>query len=239
MIARTLLFVTCVIFPYFRLPAFILSLMVVVSISPGMVTSSIFGFYAVCRFFVVSGFVMTSGLHEVYRFDGKRFWINRLLRLLPPYYLVCLLTLLVVMQFPSEASAYLSSWTSDSPYLGALLNLLVIPLQYPEMEFRLVPPYWSIAVELQMYALLSHDVLVRHRGRRSRECKAGTGYLPHRPRARRDCLSDLSGAVARRVLDGTAAASCVPNAVDEMFLELRKHWSDEQVVEIVGVKHLR
>jgi alkylhydroperoxidase family enzyme len=28
----------------------------------------------------------------------------------------------------------------------------------------------------------------------------------------------------------------VPNAVtDEMFMELRKHWSDEQVVEIVGV----
>src|SRR5262249_38677695 len=52
------------------------------------------------------------------------------------------------------AAAYLSSWTSDSPRLGALLNFLVLPLQYPETQFRLVPPYWSVAVELQMYALL-------------------------------------------------------------------------------------
>ena len=40
----------------------------------------------------------------------------------------------------------------------------------------------------------------------------------------------------RAALDVAVAAGCVPNAVtDEMFLELRKHWSDEQVVEIVGV----
>jgi peptidoglycan/LPS O-acetylase OafA/YrhL len=133
---------------------FVLSLMVVVSHLAGSDYFVHFGFYAVCGFFVVSGFLMTSGLHEVYRFDGKRFWANRLLRLLPPYYLVCLLTLLVVTQFPAEAGVYLSSWTSDSPGLGAVLNLLVLPLQYPETEFRLVPPYWSIAVELQMYALL-------------------------------------------------------------------------------------
>ena len=113
-----------------------------------------FGFYAVCGFFVVSGYLMTVGLHEVYGFDTKRFWVNRLLRLLPPYYLVCLLTLLVVIQVPAEAGAYLSSWTLDQPRVDAVLNLLVLPLQYPETQFRLVPPYWSVAVELQMYALL-------------------------------------------------------------------------------------
>jgi peptidoglycan/LPS O-acetylase OafA/YrhL len=133
---------------------FLLSLMVVLSHLAGSDYLLHFGFYAVCGFFVVSGYLMTVGLHEVYGFDTKRFWVNRLLRLLPPYYLVCLLTLLVVIQVPAEAGAYLSSWTSDQPRFDAVLNLLVLPLQYPETQFRLVPPYWSVAVELQMYALL-------------------------------------------------------------------------------------
>ena len=48
--------------------------------------------------------------------------------------------------------------------------------------------------------------------------------------------SPLFSAAERIALDVAVAAACVPNAVtDEMFRDLRKHWSDEQVVEIVGV----
>ncbi len=37
-------------------------------------------------------------------------------------------------------------------------------------------------------------------------------------------------------LDFAVAAASVPNAVaDDMFAELRKHWTEEQIVEIVGV----
>lgn len=39
----------------------------------------------------------------------------------------------------------------------------------------------------------------------------------------------------RAALDVAVAAGCVPNEVtDEMFDELKKHWSEEQIVEIVG-----
>jgi uncharacterized peroxidase-related enzyme len=45
----------------------------------------------------------------------------------------------------------------------------------------------------------------------------------------------LFSAAERAALDLAVAASCVPNAVtDEMFLELRKHWTEEQIVEIVA-----
>jgi uncharacterized peroxidase-related enzyme len=48
--------------------------------------------------------------------------------------------------------------------------------------------------------------------------------------------SDLYTPAERAALDVAVAAGCVPNAVtDEMFTELRKHWSDDQVVEIVGL----
>ena len=132
----------------------LLAFMVVLSHLPGSDYLVHFGMYAVCGFFVLSGFLMTAGLHEVYRFDAKLFWANRLLRLLPPFYLVCLLTLLVVIHVPAEAGAYMPYWVSDVPRYDIALNLLIIPQQYPELGFRLVPPFWSVAVELQMYALL-------------------------------------------------------------------------------------
>src|SRR5215470_13926890 len=153
-----------------------LSFMVVISHLPGSDYFVHFGFYAVRGFFVISGFLMTAALHDVYHFDSKRFWANRLLRVLPPYYLVCLITLLVLIHVPAQAGAYLSSWTSDSPRFDAVLNLLVLPLQYPETQFRLVPPYWSIAVELQMYALL---FIVAARNEGSAIATLWIGFLYH------------------------------------------------------------
>ncbi len=48
--------------------------------------------------------------------------------------------------------------------------------------------------------------------------------------------SPLYSDAERAALDLAVAAGSVPNAVtDEMFSELRKHWSEEQIVEIVGV----
>ena len=48
--------------------------------------------------------------------------------------------------------------------------------------------------------------------------------------------SPLYTAAERAALDLAIAASGVPNtANDDMFLELRKHWTEEQIVEIVGV----
>ncbi|MBX9757380.1 MAG: carboxymuconolactone decarboxylase family protein [Beijerinckiaceae bacterium] len=47
--------------------------------------------------------------------------------------------------------------------------------------------------------------------------------------------SPLFSAAERAALDVAVAAGCTPNAVtDEMFVEMRKHWSEEQIVEIVA-----
>ena len=48
--------------------------------------------------------------------------------------------------------------------------------------------------------------------------------------------SPLYSPAERVTLDFAMAAASVPNAVtDDMFAELRKHWTEEQIVEIVGV----
>ena len=48
--------------------------------------------------------------------------------------------------------------------------------------------------------------------------------------------SPLYSTAERAALDLAVAASAVPNAAtDDIFLELQKHWTEEQIVEIVGV----
>jgi peptidoglycan/LPS O-acetylase OafA/YrhL len=133
---------------------FLLAYLVVVSHLVGGDYFAHFGFYAVRGFFVISGFLMTTVLHEVYEFDGVRFWTNRALRLLPPYFIVCGITLAVIALLPSEAGQYLKFWRGDLNLRNVFLNLSILPLQLPDPAFRFVPPYWSVAIEIEMYLLL-------------------------------------------------------------------------------------
>jgi len=133
---------------------FLLAYLVVVSHLVGTDYVAHFGYYAVRCFFVISGYMMTAALNEVYAFDGIRFWTNRALRLLPPYYVVCLATLIAVALAPLQAGLFLKFW-HGSPAPGDLIaNFTVLPLQFAYAPFRLVPPFWSVAVEIDMYLLL-------------------------------------------------------------------------------------
>lgn len=133
---------------------FLLAYLVVVSHLVGTKYTSHLGVYAVVGFFVVSGFVITTALHEVYHFDGRRFWLNRLLRLLPPYFAVALATLAIIHTMPEEAAQYTPLWNAQHSWRDLLQNLLILPLQSPDLHFRLVPQYWSVSVEIVMYFLL-------------------------------------------------------------------------------------
>ena len=134
---------------------FLLAYLVVLSHLVGSSYLSHFGFYAVRGFFVLSGFIITAALNEVYHFNGERFWTNRLLRLLPPYYVVCAVTLAFVSFVPRQAAEFLNFWQiDDSHHRDVLMNLLVLPLQFRDPHFRVSPAYWSVAVEIVMYVLL-------------------------------------------------------------------------------------
>ncbi|MGA7803750.1 acyltransferase family protein, partial [Bradyrhizobium sp.] len=133
---------------------FLLAYLVILSHLVGTLYVAHFGYYAVRGFFVISGFMMTAALNEVYAFDGLRFWTNRALRLLPPYYFVCLLTLAAIALAPEQASAYLKFWRGVPSLDDLLANAGVLPLQLTYTSFRLIPPYWSVAIEIDMYLML-------------------------------------------------------------------------------------
>ena len=133
---------------------FFLTYLVVLSHLVGSGVTHHLGTYAVCGFFVVSGFVITLALNELYRFDGVRFATNRLLRLLPPYYIVCAATLAVIGWFPDATGAFMKLWQPEVRAADVLMNLLVLPMEGPDLVFRIVPPYWSVAIEFVMYFML-------------------------------------------------------------------------------------
>ena len=108
---------------------FLLAYLVILSHLVGTDYVAHFGFYAVRGFFVISGLMMTAALNEVYAFDGSRFWANRALRLLPPYYLVCGLTLLAIALAPAEAAQFQKFWRGLPDAGDLLANLTVLPLQ--------------------------------------------------------------------------------------------------------------
>lgn len=133
---------------------FLLAYLVILSHLVGTEYVAHFGFYAVRGFFVISGLMMTAALNEVYGFDGLRFWTNRALRLLPPYYFVCALTLIAIAITPDQAAEYLKFWRRLPDANDLLINLAVLPLQLPYGSFRFIPPFWSVAIEIDMYLLL-------------------------------------------------------------------------------------
>lgn len=115
------------------------------------------GRFAVFGFYVVSGYLITRVLHEVYDFKLVPFAINRALRLYPMHYMVAAASLPVVLTLP--ANLFHPSWAHPTGLQYFLDLLLIFPLAlHGDTPFgplvRLVPSTWSVAVEIVCYALL-------------------------------------------------------------------------------------
>lgn len=138
---------------------FVLALLVVVYHLAKYPFAHHIGMYAVDGFYVVSGFLMTMVLNGVYAGRSGAFWINRLLRLFPAYYIVAAATAAVVHRWPYAAAAYHDNWLlNESRPFDLAGQLLIVPFglssMHAQFQFRLVPPIWSVGVEIVNYFLL-------------------------------------------------------------------------------------
>jgi len=130
--------------------------------------------------------------------------------------------------------------------MGFVPNSMLIMQRDPNLTrayTQMSAVIWSpdSKVDLKLKRLISH---VASRSAGCQYCMAHTAEGAAKLGVEQDKLdqvwsyqtSPLFTPAERAALDVAVAAGCVPNAVtDEMFLELRKHWRDEQVVEIVAV----
>lgn len=140
--------------------------------NPGGLSLFLSGGAAVYVFFVISGYYMQMVLETKYsraRLGGgwlRSFYLARYLRLFPAYAVACLILLGVffwgdsgndVMTRPIThgLELFASGRFKESLYAGFLLlsNLTMFGLNVPSVADILVPPSWTLGVELSFYAL--------------------------------------------------------------------------------------
>lgn len=134
---------------------FILSTMVVL----GHLASPIInwtGVYAVFCFYLLSGYLMTLILTRRYGFDFDglcRYAINRILRIYPPYLFVLVLSIFIVMLIPETAQRINPALSMPISSREWAHNLFIFGLNGEAR--RLIPPAWSIDVELFFYCSMA------------------------------------------------------------------------------------
>ncbi len=126
-----------------------------------LLTVPLIGQYAVFSFYTLSGFLMTTIIHESYGYDKngiKRYIVNRFLRLYPIYWMVILFSIIVIFIVSEEYSnnychgLYIPHSTSE-----ILFNIsMIFPSLFPfNFVPRLSPPTWSLTVEIFFYACIA------------------------------------------------------------------------------------
>lgn len=106
-----------------------------------------YGYLGVELFFIISGFVI---LMSAARGNFRDFFISRVVRLYPAFWICCSLTFLVIVfwggpKFSFSFSDYLVNMTMLGGFLG-----------FPSIDGS----YWSLFIELRFYALVSFVLLI-------------------------------------------------------------------------------
>jgi peptidoglycan/LPS O-acetylase OafA/YrhL len=122
-----------------------------------------FGKLAVTAFIVISGFCL---MLPVVRFnkavEPKRFFLRRCRRLLPPYYAA--LAIAILLDFFLLKARTGTLYDGSLPItLTGLLSHLTLVQNFTSYPFQIAGPFWSIAVEFQIYLFFPFFVLVYKR----------------------------------------------------------------------------
>jgi peptidoglycan/LPS O-acetylase OafA/YrhL len=135
----------------------LLALEVVVS---HMLFVPILGGYAVFSFFVLSGYLMTSIMHETYgytRIGFLRYIENRALRLYPNYWFAILTSLTVIWWVGDAVAAHhFTAFRLPQTLAEWLQNItMIFPYFVPsDAKSILAPPTWALTIEICFYILI-------------------------------------------------------------------------------------
>jgi peptidoglycan/LPS O-acetylase OafA/YrhL len=127
-------------------------------------TANLMGAHAVAAFYIISGFLMTQIIHEVYGTSVSgcgRFLLNRFLRIYPPYWIFLTLTLLGLVIFPATFGQTYPNMQLPPTAYGYFRNITLYGL--PWSEVIVIPPAWTLTVEVFFY-LAMPLLLARSRG---------------------------------------------------------------------------
>jgi peptidoglycan/LPS O-acetylase OafA/YrhL len=131
------------------LTRFILAVIVVISHFSNAI---MLGKFAVCCFFILSGYWISSMYEKKYskkKNPLKVFYISRLWRLFPMYYLFFILGLISTILFMPPFFSVVSGLGFMSKLSAVISNLFIVGQALP--KYRILGPAWSLDVEIQLY----------------------------------------------------------------------------------------
>jgi peptidoglycan/LPS O-acetylase OafA/YrhL len=111
-----------------------------------------YGYLGVELFFIISGYVV---LMSAYNKTVKQFFVSRVMRLYPAFWVACTLTFLVVKLFGPHLAPTDPSYT---PYLAVYLKQYAVNMTMLFEYFgylNLDTAYWSLTYEITFYFLVS------------------------------------------------------------------------------------
>ena len=126
-------------------------------------TANLVGAHAVAGFYIISGYLMTKVIHDVYGLSGRgagRFIANRFLRIYPPYWIVLGLSLLLLWLFPATFGQTYSLMQFPATGYDVFRNVTLWDL--PSAPEIVVPPAWTLTIEVFFYVAMV-ALLSRHR----------------------------------------------------------------------------
>ncbi len=109
---------------------------------------------AVVTFFILSGYIISYILdtHYLRIPDGiRKYYINRMLRVYPAYWVVIFATIPLIKYFPDIAH-HVSELVMPRTPMDVILNMGAITQNFANTN--LVPPAWSLGVEMEIWLLL-------------------------------------------------------------------------------------
>ena len=127
---------------------------------------------AIVAFFVISGFLMARTITENYASPGGvgRFYLNRCVRILPPFVVVLALTFLLLWSRdvqPFQITPAGGTYLPDSDMPPSLWQVVQLNIKgFPNFMFAqayLAPQAWSLVVEAGFYLAAPVLVLLTHR----------------------------------------------------------------------------
>ena len=119
------------------------------------------GHYAVHGFFILSGYLMTYIMHNNYGYTIRgvvMFSVNRVIRLYPAYWLIMVLTILLIFFYSeNDVRAYRYIIFMPDSLWAWLQNItLIFPGFFPGSNLpRLSPPTWALTIEIFYYLIIA------------------------------------------------------------------------------------
>lgn len=116
--------------------------------TPGIVPFVKYGYLGVNLFFIISGFVILMSASSG---SARKFFISRIARLYPAFWVCCTLTFVIIAVFGG------SQYTASLHQYAVNMTMLSGFLKVPPMD----GVYWSLFVEMKFYGLILLVLLLR------------------------------------------------------------------------------